>query len=107
MRRIPPIDDYKIDDFHAELRVFGIKDTDYEIQGLNALYLLMKGKFLTELRGILEDANMPATIKLLVSNYMVRGRYFEMHDIVAKTLVDTFRDNLDEWKKSQDTAAAK
>lgn len=100
-------DDYNMDEFNHDLSRFGIKDTDYENQGLNALYLLMRGKFIGELTALLQEESTPKSVKLLICNFMIRGRYFETHEIVQKTLVTVFHTNLDEWKKAQEKEEAR
>lgn len=95
--------DYKMEEFRLDLALFGIKETDYENPGtLNALYLLMRGKFHNELNTLLQEEETPESVKLLICNFLIRGRYFESHEIVQKTLVTVFHTNLTEWKKTRE-----
>lgn len=39
--------EYKWEDFQTDFKRFGIKENDHEAMGVNAVYLLMKGKYIT------------------------------------------------------------
>lgn len=94
--------EYGWEDFQTDFKRFGIKENDHEAMGVNAVYLLMKGKYITQLTDLLREEEMPKSIKLMICNFLVRERFFETHEVVEKTLVDTFHTSLKEWKAHEE-----
>lgn len=103
---VSPCRGYEWEKFDRDLKRFGVKEDNAEKMGLTAVFLLIKGKYITQLTTLLQDEDVPKTVKLLICNFLLEERYSETHAIVEKTLVDTFQTSLKEWRTLNEKTSA-
>lgn len=82
--------------FTENLRHFDIKETEFPREGLIAIHLLMKGKFIVQLTELLKEEIVPQKVKLLICQFFIEERHFETNEIVAKVLKENVDFNLKE-----------
>lgn len=68
---------------------YDLRTTDPETQGLFAVYLLMKGKFITQLEKLLEESETPVNVKLVICDFLLEEGFSEASQTVEKVLVET------------------
>jgi len=68
---------------------YDLRTTDPETQGLFAVYLLMKGKFITHLEKLLKESEIPVNVKLVICDFFIEEGLYKNFQAVEKVLVET------------------
>lgn len=94
--------------FMESVKNLDLRETDPEKQGIFAVYLLMKGKYITQLAKLLEESETPIAVKLAICDFLLEEGFSETHATVEKILVEVCHIGLKEWQanKAKETVSS-